>query len=119
MSDSVRIVEVGPRDGLQNEARHVPTSDKIAFITALIDSGLAPVPGLTSGNVVNGPDLSFDSQEPNLRDNDGDGVITREEWGGATAVFDALDLDGDGRITADEVAAGLGAAFRLSERILV
>ncbi|WP_167762161.1 S8 family serine peptidase [Blastococcus sp. CT_GayMR20] len=29
---------------------------------ALIDTGVAPVPGLTSGNVVNGPDLSFDSQ---------------------------------------------------------
>jgi serine protease AprX len=29
---------------------------------ALIDTGVARVPGLTSGNVVNGPDLSFDSQ---------------------------------------------------------
>jgi len=31
---------------------------------ALIDTGVAPVLGLTSGNVVNGPDLSFDSQSP-------------------------------------------------------
>jgi len=52
-------------------------------------------------------------------DLDADGVITREEWGGATAVFDALDTDGDGRITADEVAVGLGSAFRLSERIIL
>ena len=37
---------------------------------ALIDSGVAPVQGLTSGNVLNGPDLSFDSQEPNLVHND-------------------------------------------------
>ncbi|MFL6138512.1 MAG: S8 family serine peptidase [Frankiaceae bacterium] len=37
---------------------------------ALIDTGVAPVPGLTSGNVVNGPDLSFDSQAPSLRDLD-------------------------------------------------
>ena len=29
---------------------------------ALIDTGVAPVKGLTSGNVVNGPDLSFESQ---------------------------------------------------------
>jgi serine protease AprX len=29
---------------------------------ALIDTGISPVPGLTSSNVVNGPDLSFDSQ---------------------------------------------------------
>jgi serine protease AprX len=33
---------------------------------ALIDSGVAPVQGLTSGNVVNGPDLSFESQNPDL-----------------------------------------------------
>lgn len=46
-------------------------------------------------------------------DLDGDGYITREEWGGTDAVFDAIDLDRDGRITAAELAAGLGASFRL------
>ena len=35
----VRIVEVGPRDGLQNEAAHVATADKIAFINRLADAG--------------------------------------------------------------------------------
>jgi transaldolase len=49
-------------------------------------------------------------------DLDGDGFITREEWSGADAVFDALDTDKDGKITPAELAAGLGAAFRLSER---
>ncbi|BCJ48787.1 hypothetical protein Asp14428_02620 [Actinoplanes sp. NBRC 14428] len=34
---------------------------------ALIDTGVAPVEGLTSGNVANGPDLSFESQVANLR----------------------------------------------------
>jgi serine protease AprX len=34
---------------------------------ALIDSGVAPVQGLTSGNVLNGPDLSFESQSADLR----------------------------------------------------
>ncbi|WP_088281457.1 S8 family serine peptidase [Kineosporia sp. A_224] len=34
---------------------------------ALIDTGVAPVKGLTSGNVVNGPDLSFDSQHADVR----------------------------------------------------
>jgi serine protease AprX len=29
---------------------------------ALVDTGVSPVKGLTSGNVVNGPDLSFESQ---------------------------------------------------------
>lgn len=40
---SVTVYEVGPRDGLQNEARMVPTADKIAFIDALADTGLPEV----------------------------------------------------------------------------
>jgi len=35
----IRIVEVGPRDGLQNEARPVPTEVKIAFVDALSAAG--------------------------------------------------------------------------------
>ncbi len=34
---------------------------------ALVDTGVVPVQGLTSGNVVNGPDLSFESQNPDQR----------------------------------------------------
>jgi isopropylmalate/homocitrate/citramalate synthase len=36
----VRVVEVGPRDGLQNEDMSVPTSDKARFIDLLSRSGL-------------------------------------------------------------------------------
>lgn len=39
----VRVVEVGPRDGLQNEARAVPTEEKIRFIHLLAASGLSVV----------------------------------------------------------------------------
>lgn len=46
-------------------------------------------------------------------DLDGDGHITREEWGGSSEVFDALDADGDGCVSAQELAAGLGGAFAL------
>lgn len=38
--DTVKIVEVGPRDGLQNEKVTIPTQAKIDYITALGDSGL-------------------------------------------------------------------------------
>ncbi len=43
----VRIVEVGPRDGLQNEARPVSTDAKVALIERLADAGL-PVVEATS-----------------------------------------------------------------------
>lgn len=39
----IRIVEVGPRDGLQNEARFVPTDVKIAFVDALSECGLEEI----------------------------------------------------------------------------
>jgi serine protease AprX len=40
---------------------------------ALIDTGVTPVRGLDTGNVVNGPDLSFDSQDPSTAHVDGFG----------------------------------------------
>jgi len=43
MSDSVRIVEVGPRDGLQNEKTPVSVAARIAFIEALVGAGLHTV----------------------------------------------------------------------------
>jgi hydroxymethylglutaryl-CoA lyase len=43
MSDPVRIVEVGPRDGLQNEKAPVSVADRIAFIEALVAAGLHTV----------------------------------------------------------------------------
>ncbi|MBD3297341.1 MAG: hydroxymethylglutaryl-CoA lyase [candidate division Zixibacteria bacterium] len=36
----IRLIEVGPRDGLQNEAITVPTADKVQFINALSESGV-------------------------------------------------------------------------------
>jgi hydroxymethylglutaryl-CoA lyase len=44
---SVRIVEVGPRDGLQNEKALIPTEQKIQFINLLAEAGL-PVVEATS-----------------------------------------------------------------------
>jgi isopropylmalate/homocitrate/citramalate synthase len=47
MPGRVTVVEVGPRDGLQNEARVVPTEAKVRFVEALADAGL-PVVEATS-----------------------------------------------------------------------
>ncbi|HEX4505941.1 MAG TPA: hydroxymethylglutaryl-CoA lyase, partial [Alphaproteobacteria bacterium] len=40
MGRFVTLVEVGPRDGLQNEPTILPTEAKIAFINRAIDAGL-------------------------------------------------------------------------------
>ena len=39
----VRIYEVGPRDGLQNESEWIPTGTKLRFIELLIDAGLREI----------------------------------------------------------------------------
>jgi transaldolase len=49
-----------------------------------------------------------------LNDLDGDGCITREEWLGSDAVFDALDTDHDGRLLPADVRGGLGAALAVA-----
>jgi transaldolase len=47
-------------------------------------------------------------------DLDGDGFITREEWLGTDAVFDAMDLNKDGKLSAEEMSAGLGTTLHLA-----
>ncbi|MBA3462645.1 MAG: hydroxymethylglutaryl-CoA lyase [Deltaproteobacteria bacterium] len=43
LPSNATIYEVGPRDGLQNEARQVPTADKLRFIHALVDAGIKDI----------------------------------------------------------------------------
>ncbi|MGX0977977.1 hydroxymethylglutaryl-CoA lyase [Roseovarius sp. MBR-51] len=43
MAEHVEIFEVGPRDGLQNEARHIPTRDKIALVDCLSGAGFSRI----------------------------------------------------------------------------
>src|SRR5688500_6342744 len=43
MPSSVRIVEVGPRDGLQNEKATIATADKIALVDRLSATGLRTI----------------------------------------------------------------------------
>lgn len=43
MSDSLRIVEVGPRDGLQNEKLALPLQEKIWLIQSLVKAGIQEV----------------------------------------------------------------------------
>jgi serine protease AprX len=89
---------------------------------ALIDSGVAKVPGLTSGNVVYGPDLSFDSQVAGRQYTDGYGhgthlasIIagrdvagTPASYAGGTAGFTGIAPDA--RVISLKVGASDGAA---------
>jgi serine protease AprX len=88
---------------------------------ALIDSGVSPVPGLNSGNVVNGPDLSFDSQNPSLSDLDGYGhgthmasiIVGRDTPGSASSYVNGSGFTGvapDARLISLKVGAADGSA---------
>ena len=43
MGERVTLFEMGPRDGLQNEAAPIATADKIALVNALSESGLSKI----------------------------------------------------------------------------
>jgi hydroxymethylglutaryl-CoA lyase len=96
MTERVRIYEVGPRDGLQNESRPIPTATKARFIGLLADAGLreiettsfvAPsaIPQLADADelmrdLVRSPGVRYPVLVPNLRG------LTRAEVAGADAI---------------------------------
>jgi hydroxymethylglutaryl-CoA lyase len=43
VAQRITVYEVGPRDGLQNEARVVPTADKLRLVRLLADAGLSRI----------------------------------------------------------------------------
>jgi hydroxymethylglutaryl-CoA lyase len=58
MSGTIEIVEVGPRDGLQNEAALVATDDKIAFIRALEACGVRRIEAVSFVNPKRVPQMA-------------------------------------------------------------
>jgi serine protease AprX len=88
---------------------------------ALIDTGVAPVAGLSSGNVINGPDLSFDSMHPDVRYKDAYGhgthvasiIAGRDQAGSPSSYLDRTRFTGvapDARIVSLKVGATDGSA---------
>jgi len=83
MAESVEIFEVGPRDGLQNEARLIPAAQKIALVDLLSQAGfrrievasfVSPkwVPQMADGaqvlaGIARVPGVSYAALTPNLR----------------------------------------------------
>ena len=83
MSGYVEIFEVGPRDGLQNEARQIPASEKIALVDCLSRAGfrriecasfVSPkwVPQMANSaevlaGITRAPGVSYAALTPNMR----------------------------------------------------
>ncbi|MFL5675572.1 MAG: hydroxymethylglutaryl-CoA lyase, partial [Chloroflexota bacterium] len=83
MAETVRVYEVGPRDGLQNEATAIPTATKARFIDLLAAAGLrdieatsfvAPraIPQLADADslltgLTRAPDVRYPVLVPNMR----------------------------------------------------
>ncbi|WP_237072729.1 hydroxymethylglutaryl-CoA lyase [Pseudaestuariivita rosea] len=83
MGERVRIFEVGPRDGLQNEARIIPAAEKIALVDCLSQAGfdrievasfVSPkwVPQMADGaqvlaGITRAPGVRYAALVPNMR----------------------------------------------------
>jgi hydroxymethylglutaryl-CoA lyase len=96
VADRVRIYEVGPRDGLQNEATQLSTEAKRRFVELLIEAGLreieatsfvapAAIPALTDADELlptlpRAPGVRYPVLVPNVRG------LARAEAAGADAV---------------------------------
>lgn len=101
MPDPVEIFEVGPRDGLQNEARMIPASEKIALVDCLSRAGfrrievasfVSPrwVPQMADGaevlaGITRAPGVAYWALTPNLKGYEG----ARAARADAVAVFAA------------------------------
>ncbi|GEJ57409.1 hydroxymethylglutaryl-CoA lyase [Anaeromyxobacter diazotrophicus] len=100
MPTRVTVYEVGPRDGLQNEARVVPTPEKLRLLRLLADAGLPRIEA-----------TSFVSPKwiPALADA-GDVVAALPPRGGLRYLVLVPNAKGLERLLAARAAAGPGAA---------
>jgi serine protease AprX len=78
---------------------------------ALIDTGVAPVPGLPASRIRNGPDLSLESQAPNLRylDTNGHGTHMAGIIAGSDSAAGFTGVAPGAKITSIKVGAADGA----------
>ena len=129
--DHVRIYEVGPRDGLQNEAAPIPTTTKLRFIELLAAAGLreieatsfvapAAIPQLADADellpaMARGQGVRYPVLVPNLRG------LARAEAAGAeaiavfTAASDAFTQRNIGMTVAESLAAFAPVLARAGE----
>jgi hydroxymethylglutaryl-CoA lyase len=112
MPSTVKIVEVGPRDGLQNEKKMISAEDKIALINQLSDAGVryiesgsfvSPkwVPQMaTSNDVFNGitrhKNITYAALTPNMKGFEGAVAVNADEvaiFGAASEAFSQKNIN--------------------------
>ncbi|MDJ0821809.1 MAG: hydroxymethylglutaryl-CoA lyase [Paracoccaceae bacterium] len=112
MTETVEIFEVGPRDGLQNEARQIPTEDKIALVNCLSRAGfrriecasfVSPkwVPQMADSDAVlagitRAPGVSYAALTPNMRGLEGALAAQADEvaiFGSASEGFSKANIN--------------------------
>jgi hydroxymethylglutaryl-CoA lyase len=132
MADRVRIYEVGPRDGLQNEASPIPLDTKVEFIERLAMAGLREIEATSFVSPTAIPQLAdADHLLPRLPRNDGvrypvlvpnERGMARAEAAGAdalavfTAATDAFTERNIG-MTVDESLAAFEPVLRRAEEL--
>ena len=112
MAERVEIFEVGPRDGLQNEARQIPTSEKIALVDCLSGAGFSRIEAASfvspkwvpqmadSAEVLAGitraPGVSYAALTPNMRGFEGAKAAKADEvaiFGSASEGFSRANIN--------------------------
>ncbi|TNF22016.1 MAG: hydroxymethylglutaryl-CoA lyase [Rhodobacteraceae bacterium] len=112
MGDRVEIFEVGPRDGLQNEKRQIPTAEKIALVDLLSGAGfrrievasfVSPkwVPQMADSaqvlaGIARAPGVSYAALTPNLRGLEGALAAKADEvaiFGSASEGFSKANIN--------------------------
>lgn len=121
MGETVRVYEVGPRDGLQNEATAIPTATKARFIELLAAAGLreieatsfvAPraIPQLADADALMGalaraPGVRYPVLVPNWRGMDRAEAAGADALAVFTAATDAFTTANIGMTVEDSLAA--------------
>ena len=112
MAEKVEIFEVGPRDGLQNEKRQIPTAEKIALVDCLSGAGykrievasfVSPkwVPQMADSaavlaGIVRTPGIRYAALTPNMRGFEGAVAAKADEvaiFGAASEGFSKANIN--------------------------
>ena len=129
MTDRVTIFEVGPRDGLQNEARQIPTADKIRLVDLLSATGLTRieaasfvsprwVPQMADGaevmaGITRAPGVAYAALTPNMKGFEAAKAASVDEisvFGAASETFSRKNINASIAESLDRFAPVIAAA---------